>query len=172
MSITLLLIGAIFSASAPQPVQQPLCQDEIHAAVRFIEGKWELTNARGLKAGFSDITSDLDGCAIIESYEGPQAKNRFRLVFAYDTASRAWHGILTDNRSGAYVLKGQFTGGQLILEGDSQDADGTVIKNRSIWTPGDQNRWEQEWLLSKDGGRNWQRSFKVTYTRVRDLPGA
>jgi hypothetical protein len=157
-----LLMPLTAAAQAPAPV----CAAAPPSALRFMLGSWELTNARGIKAGTSQVSTAVDGCATVERYTGTKATIRFELTLAHDTPTRTWFGVLVDSQGAVYVLKGGFEQDQLILQGESRDAKGVPVLNKVTWRSIDADHWEQEWLLSNDDGKSWGRSFKVIYARL------
>ncbi len=106
---TLLAILALPLASVAQEPKYG-CDSPESKQLDFWVGDWELAyvDEGKTKASRNRITRTLDGCAILEEFNGaPGTKLLGRSYSAYDRLTKQWKQTWVDN-SGAYL---DFTGG-------------------------------------------------------------
>lgn len=138
----------------------------------FWVGRWNVFVPPAGQAATSIISSDLDGCAIMEDY---QANGGYggRSMSVYDEATGGWYQTFVDNViAGSYRLSGRFDGQRMVLAGSQpfynfgpgavQQRDVTVL-----WAPLDGGRVSQKFVASINGAPATT-TFDGTYVPATD----
>lgn len=118
------------------------------------------------------IYSILDGKAILELWDSEPIKG-YSLRY-YDAEQKQWVLWLSwpsKNRSGISSLSGEFTHGRGTFHSEFTNAEGQLIKSRFAFsdiTPFSL-RWDD--LYSNDGGKTWNKNWKMEFTRTAVDPG-
>jgi hypothetical protein len=152
-------------AAAPAAPAEKPCSAPENRQFDFWVGNWEVKNPEGGMEGTNDITSIQGGCAIQEHWDDGHGMTGTSFNM-YEPGTHKWHQTWVDNAGGILLLSGSFTGGKMILEGDTiSKGNGKAIANRITWTPTDANHVRQFWEVSRDGGKTWMTNFDGRYTR-------
>ena len=112
----------------------------------------------------STISKDLGDCLIEERLSG--AAGYEAIVFT--TVRRAlgeWLKTYVDNQGINVFLKGQLTGGQMVLTGRVPSTGESSRDARVTWVPNGPDSFEQRWETSSDGGTTWGSFFVARYSR-------
>jgi hypothetical protein len=127
----------------------------------FWVGNWSITNPQGAPAGVSQITKELDGCAIMENYTGTSGRS----ITRYERATRTWHQDYIDNIGFALRLAGRAGDGGVIRLADSLRAipNGPTLASKFTWTPNADGTVRQLWDFSLDGGNSFFVNFDGLY---------
>jgi hypothetical protein len=149
------------SAKAGHP-----CRGAPHRQFDFWVGQWEVQSGNPtLSASF--VTSEADGCAIMEDWHGAGG-GRGRSLNAYDASDHRWHQHWVEN-SGFYPLRldGGFRKGKMVMQESYPDPKGTptVFTDRYSWTalgPDDVSQFFQQ---STDGGATFGLNVDFRYHR-------
>ena len=169
MSRTCLLaaIGVLSSSLAQaQTPPPPGCPAEVRRQFDFWVGNWDVTVA-GKPAGVNRIEKILDGCALLENWQGVGGMSGKSLNF-YDPRRERWHQTWVDDRGGSLGLDGAFAGGKMVLTGTKKDpATGKTTIDRITWTPLPADQVRQVWETSTDDGKSWTVAFDGLYTRKK-----
>ena len=161
----LAVVGVLSSSSIQaQTPPPPGCPAEVRRQFDFWVGNWDVTVA-GKPAGVNRIDKILEGCALLENWQGAGGMSGKSLNF-YDPEREQWHQTWIDDRGGSLGLDGTFTGGKMVLSGTKQGADKTTL-NRITWTPLPADQVRQVWETSSDGGKSWTIAFDGLYTRKK-----
>jgi hypothetical protein len=100
----MLLVLTAHVAGAQQPAAP--CTAPQHRQFDFWIGEWEVTGARGQRAGSNRIERILGGCALYESWEGASG-SRGHSINAWDPGChrtlKCGHGRTLQNRPGSGV---------------------------------------------------------------------
>lgn len=158
---------ACASASAQSPQPAP-CSDPAYRQFDFWIGEWDVTKPDGTLAGTNRITKEYGDCVLRERYETPRGY-RGESFNTYDAGRGVWHQTWVDNTGVVLVIEGGFTGSAMVLEGATQDAQGTQTKQRITWTPNDDGTVRQLWE-STDADGNWTVAFDGLYRRRGTQP--
>jgi len=140
------------------------CQDSPFREFDFWVGEWDVRDAEGKTAGLNQITSEENGCVLIEHWRSAQGGHGQSYNY-YDPAKKKWNqlwiglGILLH-------MEGSFADGSMRLEGPLQYLNqGKTTTLRGTWTPLPDSRVRQLFEESADGGKTWSLWFDGYYTR-------
>jgi hypothetical protein len=124
----------------------------------FWVGKWDVIGKTGAHAATSIISSEMDGCLVMEDYVQDNGVYNGRSLSVYDPNTGHWYQTFVDDIiAGSYRLEGAFTGGSMVLSGSQPVYNfGTgTVQQRDVtvtWTPLDGGRVRQRFDVSTDGG--------------------
>jgi len=128
-------------------------------------GDWDVRVAGPEHATFrSRITKELSDCLIEERIEG---ENGYEAIVFSSVRRRLgiWERTLVDNRGANAFLTGSSADGRLVLTGTAPSRHGSALDVRVIFTRKSDDRFEQRWERTPDGGATWHRLFVATYRR-------
>ncbi|HEV2846669.1 MAG TPA: hypothetical protein VG477_17575 [Thermoanaerobaculia bacterium] len=149
--------------SAPAPAQRPsACTDPKFRQFDFWIGSWTVLNPGDQPIGTSEITRIAGGCAIHESWQG--GGGGMSLNF-FDPADSSWNQVWVGPDGVILRLKGGFQEGAMVLSGDDRKGRNGTVRDRLRWTPQPDGGVLQEWELSADGGKTWQKTFSGRYRK-------
>ena len=141
----------------------PGCPSAEHRQFDFWIGDWDV-KANGKVVGRNVITREHGGCVIHEQYTGVTGYTGASLNM-YDASRKRWHQTWVDNAGLLLELNGEFTGGRMVLRGETIDSAGKTTLGRITWTPGADGTVRQLWEQSPDGGKTWSVAFDGIYSR-------
>ncbi len=161
-----LLAGS--AGAAPQP-----CRDAPNGkALDFWLGEWNVVAVAGAApVGASRIERVLDGCAIIENWQGADAGDDGKSLFAFDARNGSWDQVwVTQDTSRPGGLKSKhliavFSSGAVRFQGTIFVRPGTEVLDRTTLTPLVDGRVRQTIEISRDGGDSWMTSFDAYYVK-------
>jgi hypothetical protein len=166
-SLALAALCTLPALAAPaQETPPPPCAGAEHRAFDFWIGEWDVTDPDGAPAGRNRIESILDGCVLLETWEGAQgsAGRSFNMFDA--RGDGRWHQTWVDGSGGRLDLVGGLDGeGRMVLEGERPGAEGGTVRHRITWTPEAGGTVRQHWQASSDAGATWNDLFLGTYRR-------
>jgi hypothetical protein len=160
LAIAVTLFGATFSAATQTA---PACTAPEHRAFDFWIGEWAVHAADGKFAGNNSIKREYAGCVLHERYDTGRGYSGESLN-VYDPARKIWHQTWVDVSGLLLVLEGGVRDGKMVLEGQTQMADGKAIKHRITWTPLPDGSVRQLWESTEADGK-WGVAFDGKYTR-------
>lgn len=140
------------------------CTSEPYRHFDFWLGSWDVVSPQGQPLGQNTISSTLDGCMLLEEWEGATGAKGFSINY-YDRETDAWNQIYRDNAgnvSGWPQLVGGLRDGAMVLEAQT-DPDNLT---RWTWTPMEDGRVRQMAESSSDGGETWQVGWDSYYVPV------
>lgn len=156
--------AAARQAPAPPP-RQPPCSAPEHRQLDFWVGRWELTWADTLR-GTNVIERSLDGCAIIERFDGrPSIPLEGMSVSAFDRRTGKWRQVWTDNGGGWIPLEGGLVDGTMVLESRAV-VNGQPVVRRMRWLNVTADSLDWVWESSVDDGRTWKTGWLIHYRRA------
>jgi len=141
------------------------CTSPSHRQFDFWIGTWNVTQA-GKVAGQNKIESILNGCALMESWQGTGGVTGHSLNI-YDSTREVWHQTWVDSTGSLLTLEGRFKDGAMVLEGVATDEKGVKARQRITWTAASANEVRQLWQSSVDAGKTWKTEFDGLYRRQR-----
>jgi hypothetical protein len=146
--------------------QPAACQAAEHRQFDFWIGRWEVRNPGGAVVGTNVIESIHGGCVLRESWSGRSGSEGNSYNIYYAPGGR-WHQTWVDNTGTLLLLDGGLDdAGAMVLEGEMAGRDGRPARHRIAWTPLGPDRIRQLWVVSRDGGENWETLFDGDYRRV------
>jgi hypothetical protein len=156
---------AAAAAQAPPAPRQPPCSAAEHRQLDFWVGRWELTWADTLR-GTNVIERSLDGCAIIERFDGsPSIPLVGMSVSGFDRRTGKWRQVWTDNGGGWISLEGGLVEGTMVLEARTVlNGRPTIQQMRWLNVTGDSLDWV--WESTVDDGRTWKTGWLIHYRRA------
>jgi hypothetical protein len=154
----------------PPANQQPNfgCPGPEYQQFKFWLGEWRVTTTQGGKfAGDSTIALLDQGCVIFESWKSGRGGSGHSLN-VYDQADGKWHQTWIDATGDQVHYIGIWTGGKLEFRADDV---ATPQKQNVVLTmtfePRSDGTIRQSGTMSTDGGKTFQPSFDLTYTRKK-----
>jgi hypothetical protein len=156
--LVLALLSAASQAAAPLP-----CSTPEHRQFDFWIGDWQVHKPDGSLAGINRITREYGGCVIHERYANGKGYSGESLNI-YDASRKVWHQTWVDDGGLLLTLEGRWDGKNMILEGMSPGADGTMARQRISWTPDREGNLRQLWE-SADSKGTWSVVFDGRYTK-------
>jgi hypothetical protein len=154
------------SPSGPPP--RPCANAADHRAFDFWIGEWDVRPAAKPEQppSHSRIEKIEDGCVILEQYTTPQGYSG-RSFNAYDPAKKEWQQFYVDNAGGIHHYRGQAKDGNLYYEAAAVDLPGekAPVRLKMTFFNLGKDKVRQFFEKSKDGGRTWEKSWDLIYTR-------
>ena len=147
--------GGAAATPAPKP-----CSSPEYRQFDFWLGEWDVAED-GKPAGVNRITAILGGCAVREEWKGSSGLTGTSLNM-WDSAKKRWSQTWVDDKGNVLFLVGGLQGPKMILEGDTPDGKGGMVKNRITWSPLPP-ALRQVWETSKDRGKTWETAFDGDY---------
>ncbi|HEX6669494.1 MAG TPA: hypothetical protein VF061_08055 [Gemmatimonadales bacterium] len=164
--LAVVLSGLASSAPAQESAPPPPrgCPAPEHRQFDFWIGNWEVTTPAGKPAGRNSIEPILGGCALRESWTGAGGGSGTSYN-AWDRQRRRWHQTWVDNGGLVLRLEGEFTGGRMVLSGETLDSAGAAVLNRITWQETGPGAVRQLWETSSDRGKTWAVVFDGRYRK-------
>jgi len=127
----------------------------------FWIGDWDAIEADGSTSARVQVTSILDGCVLLENYEGVNGANGKSFTI-FDPREKTWHQTWVTNRGRRLELDGTLEQGAITLRG----ADRTLTCARRLvsgtWRPVAGGVRETA-ITSIDAGKSWQPWFDILF---------
>jgi hypothetical protein len=142
------------------------CADDPNSrALDFWVGDWTIAAPGGTASAASRITLELDGCVVVERWDGGRG-HRGENLFAYSAEEKGWRGLFADNEGRAHIFpEGQAADGSAQFTGPSHGPQGETVLNRVTIRRLGESQVEQLWEKSTDGGKTWTTAFRGAYTK-------
>lgn len=161
IAATLLLMPLHGHSAAPSPCSQPAFR-----AFDFWIGEWRVHDAKGAFAGTNSITSEQDGCVLIERWHSKSGRTGMSMNY-YDPKLQTWNQVWV-GLGIQLQMSGKVTDGSIVMEGPLLYLDdGRSTRLRGTWTPLADGRVRQHFVESADNGATWQEWFDGYYTRAK-----
>ncbi len=175
-AIAICMIAFVPAAMAQTPAAAPTqsCRDDMGRALDFWIGTWKVTTTDGTVDGHNRIVGALDGCAVIENWEGTTAGDIGKSLFSYDAANHRWHQTWVRPDT---THAGGITNGDLVWIGADKSAHfvdevfgpkGIALLQRTTLAPLANGTVRQFIEQSRDGGNNWVSAYDAIYSREPD----
>ncbi|MBZ5681862.1 MAG: DUF1579 domain-containing protein [Acidobacteriia bacterium] len=168
--LSLLSVSALFSQQSTTQAAPDPCTTAQQRQFDFWVGEWDLTwpgqNAGEVGHGSNSIKRILDGCVVQENFSG-QASGHLRgtSVSIFDANAGKWKQTWVDNEGGYLDFAGELKDGQMILQREATQKDGTKFLQRMVWKNITANELDWSWEASRDGGKTWQVQWPIHYKR-------
>ena len=125
----------------------------------FWIGTWDVYKyGTDTMVGLSEIKPILYHRAIEENYQGYQNPYRGTSNNIYNAAKQQWEQYWVDNSGLALHITGGLEDGKMVLKNCEENNC-----NKIIWTPQEDRTVRQEWLVSADNGKVWNKVFDGHY---------
>lgn len=157
----------LLCATASAQDAPPSCTDPVYRQFDFWVGDWEVTDADGSRAGHNRVESILDGCVVMENWQGASGSigKSFNMVDVRGDGH--WHQTWVDGSGGRLDLVGGLDDeGRMVLSGERPGREGGTVLHRITWTPLSDGTVKQHWQASRDGGTTWDDLFVGIYARA------
>ncbi|HVS13184.1 MAG TPA: hypothetical protein VMV46_04625 [Thermoanaerobaculia bacterium] len=163
------LVLAALALAAPGPAQTPApapptCDAPEHRQFDFWVGLWRVATPDGALAGTNRIESVLNGCVLMESWEG-NGGSVGKSFNMYDRRVGQWRQTWVDGSGGRLDLVGGLVDGRMVLSGTTPGRDGGELLHEIAWQRLEGGAVEQRWRVSRDGGETWVDSFVGIYEK-------
>ena len=161
------LLAAVSAANAQSPPSG--CASAESRQLDFWVGEWNLAYTQDGKAATSHnrITKILDGCAILEEFDGaPDNPLVGRSLSMYDARAKRWKQVWVDN-SGAWLdFTGAVENGRMVFSREAE-RDGKRYLQRMVFDDVTRDALTWRWQRSDDAGRTWKTLWEIAYRRAR-----
>ena len=167
----IILSSPEFAGIATSPEFQELvnhqmkpCLDAAYHQFDFWLGDWKVFDPSGAYAGDNRVTSEQDGCLLIEHWKSSSGAETGTSFNYFDIRDQKWHQLYIDNAGNAGdfpAMAGELQGGKMILLTGVTDAP----LSRWTWYPLDANRVRQMAEQSTDGGKTWSVTWDSVYVK-------
>jgi hypothetical protein len=164
----LALAGVAASSAAQQPVR---CTGPGYDDFDFWVGEWTVQwrTADGRDAhGINRIRRTLDGCVIVEEFDGtPGGPLKGISVSVYDARRKVWKQTWVDNQASYLDFEGgrvEDANQRLVLSRTTVVND-QPIQQRMVFRDVSANALTWDWQRSRDGGARWETQWTIRYSR-------
>ena len=165
-ALSIVCIAPAVAVPGTATLTSPHCSAAEYHQLDFWIGDWDTFESDapgGPSVARARVEPIAQGCAIHELYEQTDGLIGDSIL-SYDPARKQWQQTWVTNRGSIMVLWGNFKNGELVLEGESHQRDGTSVMQRISWKA--QDKGVREWaVLSKDGGKTWTPAFDVLFLK-------
>ena len=128
----------------------------------FWIGDWDAFDVDnpGKVVARTQVTRILDGCVLLEDYQG--VDGHFGQSFTiYDSSRSRWHQTWVTNQGTLLVIEGGFEDGKMVLRGADRTKDKTR-QVRGVWKAVPDGVQETA-VISTDGGKTWTQWFDLIF---------
>ena len=139
----------------------PCRHEEVYRQFDFWVGAWDVRTPQGQTAGSNSIQESLDGCLLIENWEGAAGSSGKSMNY-YDPQTKKWTQIWVDSGGGVIHAVGSFRDGAMRFEGKHFTLKGTELYKMSF-TPLPDGHVRQLIEQSNDDGESWYIWFDGDY---------
>ena len=161
----LVVIGTILASSVAAETSPPdTCADPIFHQFDFWLGKWSVTDSTGQFAGENAITSEQQGCVLMEHWHSAKGGTGMSMNY-YDPRIAKWRQIWV-GLGLTLEMTGELRDGSMVMEGPLyylNDKHTTLL--RGTWTALKDGRVRQHFTESTDNGRTWSEWFDGYYKK-------
>lgn len=163
-----LVLPGTVALQPPPPAPGPArgCTAAEHRQFDFWVGDWDV-HVNGKPAGRNRIERLLDGCALMEHWEGAGGSRGVSLNM-YSPADGLWHQTWVDGQGGRLALSGTWDEqtSTMTLSGTTPPrSGGPPVRQQIAWTRRPDGSVRQHWRFSTDGGQTWTDAFDGIYTK-------
>lgn len=156
--------------------ERPPCWHEEFAELNFLEGAWEVRSTARLAGGEWDTTVarsqievDLEGCLLVERFQGTRAGHEYEAVglLGFNSIEHRLQRVWVDSEHGMLVTyEGESQAGEILLE-YSMVLRGQSILLRHVYLNIGEATFTLESRRSTDQGQSWEVTWRAQYTRSR-----
>jgi tetratricopeptide (TPR) repeat protein len=132
----------------------------------FWIGEWEVQTNDGQHAGDSKIQRIVNGCALLENWEG---SGPGKSLNSYNAARKQWQQLWVDSSGEVHEYVGGLVNGEMSLEGPAADHQGQKTFRRMTFTPLSGGKVRQKGEASSDG-KAWMTEYELIYIPKKPTP--
>ncbi|WP_424341555.1 hypothetical protein [Henriciella sp.] len=144
--------------------QSDPCTSAPYRAFDFWLGEWDVTGPRGQAAGQNSITSEEDGCLIVERWTGAQGSTGQSYNY-YNPVSGMWRQVWVSGGALIDYEGGLNQRGQMVLEGTIDYHNGDSFPFRGEWTPNEDGSVTQRFEQYNPDTDAWDEWFTGIYRK-------
>ena len=139
-----------------------------HAAINqqfdFWVGEWDVQSPQGQHAGNSSIQKILDGCVVLENWNGGGLTGKSLNI--YNPVLKKWEQFWVDNSGRATHYVGEVVDGEMhyLAEAGPENGPGA---NKMTFTRLGPDKVRQLGEISTDGGKTWAVGYDLIYVRKK-----
>jgi len=167
-------LGLAASLGLSGPATATPCRDAPNGkALDFWIGNWTVVAVGDSSPqGTSKIERVLDGCAVIENWQGASPGDDGKSLFSFDVRLGLWDQVwVTQDTSRPGGIKNKrmvatYPDGGVRFQGTVFVAPGRTMQDRTTLTPLPDGRVRQTIEISRDGGTAWSVGFDAYYVRT------
>jgi hypothetical protein len=152
-------------AHAASDAPQPGCSAPGYRLFDFWVGDWDAYDAEDTTTPAARAHVDLvaAGCAVHELYEQSDGLIGDSIL-SFDAVRQQWQQTWVTNFGALMVLRGQFNGRTVLLEGEMHFRNGKTALQRITWKP-DGSGVRESSEESRDDGKTWSPGFDVIFRK-------
>jgi hypothetical protein len=132
-------------------------------------GSWD--EGDGKKGhGTNVITKELDGKVIRENFtitSGQNAGFKGTSISVHQPRQKSWKQAWADNNGGYYDFTGEIDGNKRIFKTAVFERNDKYFQQRMVFYAITDQTMTWDWEYSQDGGKSWELSWRINYTRVQ-----
>jgi hypothetical protein len=151
------------AAAAQTPAAPPRCEAPVYRAFDFWVGRWDVFNPKGEKVGENIVSREEAGCLIVERWSSAKGNSGQSYNF-YDPSRDQWRQIWVSPAELTDYAGGLNAAGEMVMEGDLQQASGYAGRSRGTWTANPDGTVRQR-FETFDPKTGWVESFNGLYRR-------
>ncbi|MEM5518237.1 hypothetical protein WNY37_14855 [Henriciella sp. AS95] len=146
-------------ASKPSP-----CSSEPYRAFDFWLGEWTVKDPVDVLAGTNVITSEENGCLIVERWTGAEGSTGQSYNY-FNPVSGMWRQVWVSPGAMIDYEGGINQRGQMVLEGEISYRNGDKFPFRGEWTPNDDGSVRQHFEQYNPDTNEWDDWFVGIYRK-------
>lgn len=168
----IIILVFIFALSGAVEAQNTrLSELEASRYYDFWVGTWDLRweDPDGSTGrGTNTIRKIMDGHVLEENFEATEGRLEGysgKSWSVYDPQSGQWSQTWVDSEGSYLDFKGRTEGNKRIFRREGRDSEGNRIHQRMVFYDISRDSLTWDWEISRDGGENWELSWRIHYTR-------
>lgn len=154
------------AAITQAPPAPPRCDSAIYRAFDFWVGEWDVYDPTGKLIGQNSITSEEAGCLIVERWTSARGNTGQSYNF-YDPSRQQWRQVWISPSELTDYAGNLDANGEMVLEGDLQQAGGYAGRSRGTWTHNADGSVRQRFESYDTAKSAWTETFDGLYKRKR-----
>lgn len=154
-------IGTVSFAQNSNP-----CGTKDHVMMDFWLGDWALTWGNG-KTGQNVVDKELNGCAIIENFDGTPGIPKYfgKSMSMFDSKAGKWKQVWADSQGGWLEFTGEKVGDEIHFS-RKYSKNGKPMIQRMRFYNIDFRNFDWNWESSETNGQTWTVNWKIHYERI------
>ena len=137
----------------------------------FWEGSWNASWKEGEKEGkgVNELTWIHNGKVLQENFEVLQGQSKGFVggsLSVFQPQTNTWRQAWADAQGDYYDFVGEFEEDKRIFTTQPRTVNGKSIVQRMVFYDIQKDAFTWDWELSQDGGKTWNLSWRINYTRA------